>query len=382
MMLRFGFKIADWVEYHANWSQLETLVFRGWRIERALNKPLTDELLVAICKRLPSLKRLAFSSLEDEEMSDITLQHIKEQVPSLQCLRLEGLSNIMNQGLHDFVRDNSTLTSLSLIDMPQLRIPTDELVEIIASLRNLQRFTLVSSAPFELAPIPPHLESLTEDAVASVEHQPVLQSATIEYIYWHITPARPANDWLRHAILNGNLPKLSRIQVPKDEHCLLQAICNNVVVSGIQSRLGETLRRIGRETTVVDRALERLSECTATQTHDTASNTTTTITKTSINLETLSLHPLQTSFILRDKDLEWMKAGNALPVPTDHDYSETGFTEEEFEIERRGIEDQTAVMPPTKLTKCDGWRKDKKTMAHTERILDLWEGDCSLLDLF
>ena len=196
----------DFLDYHADWSYMQTLVFYC-----NPGGTLDSQLFTDIFNSLPSLKNLHVSSFPSSSFSDQTLLTL----PPLQSLRLDNLPGITSRGLSHYasLRSSTTLESLSLISLPLLSLPV--LARLFSHLTSLTTFTLSQSAsPYGI----------------DVFLFPYLASRSLQTLHWELTTphSNAATSILAKSIQHAGFPSLQRIRAPVDPDGSLQNLCRPV----------------------------------------------------------------------------------------------------------------------------------------------------------
>ncbi|MCJ1473835.1 hypothetical protein MMC13_002487 [Lambiella insularis] len=197
---------ASFIQSHDSWSSLTTLFLHS-----QTNAVLEHDIFISIFERLPSLLHLAISSFDVDDFNDDTLQYL----PPLQSLRLESLPGITSTGLSGFASSPSALSlrSLSLIS---LSLSSLQLIsKLLANLTSLTRFTLSQEPSPTLPP------------GSFMVFQPLLASATLNYLHWDIRSplASTATDHLASSIRAHGFPALRTLRAPTDPYGTLQVLC-------------------------------------------------------------------------------------------------------------------------------------------------------------
>ncbi|OJK02892.1 hypothetical protein ASPACDRAFT_50360 [Aspergillus aculeatus ATCC 16872] len=221
-------QMFEFLDYHAQWTSLETLMLYGLDEKNSLE----PSIFLRMCSELPSLRNLCISNFDADAFNDSTLQCL----PPLESLRLENLPGVTDTGLCQYASqpESSSLESLALIEQN-----IDSLLVIskmLASLSQLKRFTFVQSNK---------CPTLNTDGIV---FQPLLASSSLEYLHWDVSgpdsgaalgrldyvpfikPPRHTdspNSHLAQSILASGFPRLEALRAPSDIEPpgVLQAVC-------------------------------------------------------------------------------------------------------------------------------------------------------------
>ena len=188
---------------HDMWTRLETLF-----IHSQSTGVLDHEVFIGAFTRLPSLKNLSVSNFDVDDFYDATLQAL----PALECLRLQDLPGLTDRGILEFSSSRAarSLRCLALINLEIMGLAV--FAKLFASLRDLRRFTLVQ-------------ESSPELPIGGIVFQPIIASASLEYLHWDILIPGTANENLASSIRAEGFPRLRVLRAPSDHHGLLQDVC-------------------------------------------------------------------------------------------------------------------------------------------------------------
>jgi len=202
---RDGFA-ETFIQYHSNWSSLETLVLHGNG-----SSGLNFRAFVAAFRNMRALKHLALSNFESEEFNDRTLMG----VPAVQSLRLENLSGLTDKGLSRFADSVAvrTLRSFAAIDLEIRSIQV--LRALFKNMSSVRKFSLVQDASPELPP-------------GALKSAPIFASKTLEFLHWDILIPGRANQDMASSIASGGFPSLQTIRAPSDHDGFLQDQCRQI----------------------------------------------------------------------------------------------------------------------------------------------------------
>ncbi|RDL42182.1 RNI-like protein [Venustampulla echinocandica] len=193
----------DFLTFHYNWSNLQTLVMHC-SPDGTMNSPLFTD----IFDSLPSLENLHISSFPAYSFDDTTLLSL----PSLNCLRLENLPGITDHGLSNFASFARTkrLKSLALISLSLVSLPV--LARLFSHLQYLTNFTLSQTS--------------SPSGVEIFLH-PYLASSTLEHMHWEFMNREDdkATEILSKSISCNGFPSLKSIRAPTDFEGSLQKLC-------------------------------------------------------------------------------------------------------------------------------------------------------------
>ncbi|RDW94367.1 hypothetical protein BP5796_00130 [Coleophoma crateriformis] len=197
---------VEFLDYHSNWDNLQTLFLHcnpGGTLDSAL--------LMDIFASLPSLQHLNVSSFPAPAFTDDTLLSL----PPLKSLRLDSVPGISASGLSTYASlpTSNTLASLSLISIPVLSLPA--LARLFSRLASLTAFT-ISQGP---APSLPMGEEIFM--------HPYLASSTLQSLHWETTSplSEQATDILSKSIQFNGFPSLKMLRTPADYTGSFQALC-------------------------------------------------------------------------------------------------------------------------------------------------------------
>ncbi|KAI5788360.1 hypothetical protein EDC01DRAFT_617299 [Geopyxis carbonaria] len=196
------------IRLHQSWQSLDTLVLHGGG--SGGGGGISSLAISDLLPRLPALRSLMVSRLQDYEFDDNALAALPR---GLTQLRLEELPGTTERGLLEYLARPGpavTLTTLCLVDLELLLLST--ISTIFTTLTKLKRFTLLQTA----APQP------------SQHHVPqkhLLASKSLEYLHWDPLVPGPATLALSLAIHRQCFPALRSVRAPSDHHGLLQAVC-------------------------------------------------------------------------------------------------------------------------------------------------------------
>ncbi|KAK2789773.1 hypothetical protein FQN52_005899 [Onygenales sp. PD_12] len=221
-------QVYQFLNYHASWSHLETLMLHSLNS----NGVLEHGVFLRMFNLLPSLRHLSISDFNSEDFTDRTLLFL----PPLISLRLENLPGLTENGLARYTSrpEARSLKSLTLIEqnISSLLI----ISKIFASLRQLERFSIVQTKT---------VPRLTDGGMV---FQPLLASSALRHLHWDVACSDPngglsesasfpsrsslskyntANSHLAQSILNSGFPCLESLRAPLDIDPLgaLQAVC-------------------------------------------------------------------------------------------------------------------------------------------------------------
>lgn len=193
------------LDYHKNWTKLETLVVKENSVV------LSQGSMYSILRQLPALQHLALVGLSSLSFHDGTLQALS----GLRSLRLEALEGLTDLGLEQVLpKTAGTLRSLVLIDLDVKSLRT--VSNILSNFSKLKRFTFAQDTPPGLP--------LGGDMVLAVD-RPLLQSPSLTYIHWELLIPGSANHALSKSIQAHGFPALTTIKVPSDTDGTFQSIC-------------------------------------------------------------------------------------------------------------------------------------------------------------
>lgn len=224
------YQTFQFLHYHSDWSELETLML----LSAGGRGILEHNVFVDTINLLPSLKHLAISSFDADDFTDHTLLAL----PDLVSLRLENLPGITDTGLSRWVSTPAAQNIESLFLIHQNLTSLLAISKLFASLPSLLRFTLIQS---QVAPsLPPEL----------LIFQPLLASPSLRLLHWDIAshtsppaqtrsfdfPPPPTsfaasqqtpNTHLALSIRHSGFPSLLSLRAPSDldPTGALQAVC-------------------------------------------------------------------------------------------------------------------------------------------------------------
>ncbi|CAG8955403.1 hypothetical protein HYFRA_00010267 [Hymenoscyphus fraxineus] len=196
----------EFLNFHSNWSNLQTLVMHC-NPDGMLSSPLFTD----VFKSLPSLENLHISSFPASDFNDETLQ----KLPALKSLRLENLPGVTDEGISNFSSHARTekLRSLSLISLSIDSLPV--LARIFSHIRNLTHFTI---------------SQVTCPSPVDIFLYPYLASPTVEYMHWEFTSPLEdrVTEILSKSISHCGFPSLRTIRAPTDFEGHLQKLCRPI----------------------------------------------------------------------------------------------------------------------------------------------------------
>ena len=221
----------EFLNYHVAWANLERLMLHSLNMSGVLEYGI----FLRLFNRLPSLRHLCVSSFHKESFTDRTLLFL----PPLESLRLENLQGVTDTGLAQYTsrREAQQLKSLTLVEQSIQSLLV--ISKILASLRVLERFSIVQTSACPTLP--------TEGMV----FQPLLASPSLKYLHWDVASSDPANSLSRfdsapfikplkqsdspnshlaQSILHSGFPCLVFLRAPSDidPPGVLQAVCRPV----------------------------------------------------------------------------------------------------------------------------------------------------------
>ncbi|KAJ5908988.1 hypothetical protein N7495_001670 [Penicillium taxi] len=223
-------QMYEFLNYHVEWSNLETLMLYSLNGNGALE----PSLFLRMFDLLPSLKNLCISSFNEDAFADSTLLCL----PPLESLRLENLPGVSDTGLMQYAArpDSRSLKSLVLVEQNIESILV--VSKILSSLRQLERLKFVQAGKCPVMP--------SEDMV----FQPILASSSLKYLHWDVACPDPTaltqldlhpfqqppkqtnspNSHLAQSILSAGFPKLETLRAPNDVEPpgALQAVCKPI----------------------------------------------------------------------------------------------------------------------------------------------------------
>lgn len=228
-------QVMQFLSYHHNWSELETLVLHSHESKGTLD----DRTFSRIFDFLPSLRHLSVSYFDSYDFSDDTLAFLPG---TLESLRLDSMLGITGPGLIRYCSREDTSTNLkTLVLVEQNIVSLLVLSRIFSILKVLKSFAISQSQvslflPEDEDPIP----------------QPILKSSTLTRLHWDVcSPNGPAfmnhnltpknaipsidninkstspNGLLAQSILHAGFSSLEILRAPRDIDPLgaLQSIC-------------------------------------------------------------------------------------------------------------------------------------------------------------
>ncbi|PWY76286.1 hypothetical protein BO70DRAFT_398155 [Aspergillus heteromorphus CBS 117.55] len=221
-------QMFEFLNYHASWTNLETLMLCGVNENNALE----PSIFLRMINLLPSLRNLCISNFDADAFADSALLCL----PPLESLRLENLPGVTDTGLcHYTTRSESrSLKSLALIEQNLESLST--ISKVLASLNQLERFQFVQSS---------RCPTLNAEEMV---FQPLFASSSLKYLHWDVTgpdsgaalsrldyvpfmkPPRHTespNSHLAQSILSIGFPRLEALRAPSDIEPpgVLQAVC-------------------------------------------------------------------------------------------------------------------------------------------------------------
>lgn len=161
----------EFLDYHVQWSNLETLMLYGLNGNGALE----PSLFLRMFHLLPSLKNLCISSFNEDAFADSTLLCL----PALESLRLESLPGVTEGGLTQYTSRPESLSLKSFVLVEQNIESLLVISKILSSLRQLERFKFVQTAK---CPVMPN---------EGMVFQPILASSTLKYLHWDVACPDP-----------------------------------------------------------------------------------------------------------------------------------------------------------------------------------------------
>lgn len=224
-------QVFEFLNYHLSWSNLETLMLHSL----SMNAVMQHGIFLRMFNLLPSLRHLCVSSFNAEAFTDRTLLFL----PPLESLRLENLRGVTDRGLAQYASraEANSLKSLALVEQNIESLLV--ISKILASLPNLERFTISQASTCPTLP--------SEDMV----FQPLLASSSLKYLHWDVASPDPAdalnkldsapfikppkhtntpNSHLAQSILCSGFPRLEALRAPSDINPpgVLQAVCQPI----------------------------------------------------------------------------------------------------------------------------------------------------------
>ncbi|KAJ5215114.1 hypothetical protein N7468_010793 [Penicillium chermesinum] len=225
-------QMFEFLDYHASWSNLETLMLYGL----SGNGALEPSIFLRIFDVLPALQNLCISSFNEDAFADSTLLCL----PPLKSLRLENLSGVSETGLIQYTSrpESQSLRSFTLVEQHITSLLV--ISKVLSSLRQLERFKFIQAGVCATMP--------ENDIV----FQPILASSSLQYLHWDVAcpdpgtaltqldslpfqhcpkPSTTSNFHLAQSILAGGFPKLATLRAPNDVEPpgALQAVCQPIV---------------------------------------------------------------------------------------------------------------------------------------------------------
>ncbi|ODH31981.1 hypothetical protein ACO22_03408 [Paracoccidioides brasiliensis] len=221
-------QVFQFLNHHTTWSHLETLLLHSLNSSGILE----HGVFLRMFNFLPSLRHLIITGFHANDFTDRTLLFL----PPLVSLRLENLPGLTENGLAHYTRrpEARTLESLTLIEqnISSLLI----ISQILASLRKLERFSIVQTKT---------VPTLPDDGVV---FQPLLASPALKYLHWDVacpdlnislsdfhsfppvsslSKFNTANSHLAQSILSSGFPNLESLRAPFDVDPLgaIQSVC-------------------------------------------------------------------------------------------------------------------------------------------------------------
>ncbi|EAW23154.1 uncharacterized protein NFIA_018550 [Aspergillus fischeri NRRL 181] len=224
-------QMFEFLDYHASWSNLETLMLYALNGKSALE----PSIFLRMFHLLPSLRHLCISSFDADAFADSALLCL----PPLESLRLESLPGITDTGLSQYTSrpESGSLKSLALIELNIQSLLV--ISKILASLRNLERFKIVQTN---------HCPTLNADGIV---FQPLFASSSLKHLHWDVACPNPntaltrldcapfakppkhvdtPNSHLAQSILCSGFPRLETLRAPSDIEPpgILQAVCQPI----------------------------------------------------------------------------------------------------------------------------------------------------------
>ena len=223
----------EFVQYHHNWSKLETLML----CSPASLGVIEHDLFLSMFRSLPALRHLCVSSFDADDFNNDTLIAL----PKLRTLRLEECSGITDAGLTKWAASPATIMmeNLSLIHQNVVSLIT--IAKIFAGLIRLRRFSILQTDASPDVPL--------DMAIL----QPLLASETLQFMHWDIgednsscrSPTEYENVDLKElkskkglhpniqlalSIAHRGFPALTHLRAPRDLSSpgVLQSVCRPV----------------------------------------------------------------------------------------------------------------------------------------------------------
>ncbi|KAJ5625587.1 hypothetical protein N7510_001896 [Penicillium lagena] len=224
-------QMFEFLDYHASWSNLETLALYSLNESNALE----PSIFLRMFDLLPSLRNLCVSSFDEEAFGDSTLLCL----PPLESLRLENLPGVTDAGLSQYTSrpESRSLKSFVLVEsnIQSLLVVS----KILSSLRQLERLKIVQTGHCPIMP--------SEGMI----FQPIFASSSLKYLHWDVACPDPhtaltqletlpfqkpikhsdtPNSHLAQSILSGGFPQLETLRAPSDVEPpgMLQAVCRPI----------------------------------------------------------------------------------------------------------------------------------------------------------
>ncbi|PLB36575.1 uncharacterized protein BDW47DRAFT_108457 [Aspergillus candidus] len=224
-------QMFEFLDYHASWTNLETLMLYALNEKSALE----PSLFLRMFNLLPSLRNLCISNFNDDAFGDSALLCL----PPLESLRLESLPGVTDTGLTQYTSrpESGSLKSFTLIeqDIDSLLV----ISKILSSLRHLERFKFVQTN---------RCPTLSVDGIV---FQPILASSSLKYLHWDVACPNPGtaltkfdsapfakppkhvdtpNSHLAQSILSAGFPNLEALRAPSDIEPpgVLQNVCRPI----------------------------------------------------------------------------------------------------------------------------------------------------------
>ncbi|KKK17509.1 hypothetical protein ARAM_002531 [Aspergillus rambellii] len=224
-------QMFEFLNYHASWTNLETLMLHG------LNGTSTLEpsVFLRMLDLLPSLRNLCISNFDADAFADSALLCL----PPLESLRLENLPGLTDTGLSQYTSRPESLALKSLVLIEPNIGSLLVISKILASLQWLERFKIVQTNKCPL---------LNTDGII---FQPLLASSSLKYLHWDVASPNPStalsridfapfvkppshsetpNSHLAQSILAGGFPRLDALRAPSDIEPpgVLQGVCQPI----------------------------------------------------------------------------------------------------------------------------------------------------------
>ncbi|KAJ5084441.1 hypothetical protein NUU61_009020 [Penicillium alfredii] len=224
-------QMFEFLNYHASWSNLETLMLYDLNDQGALE----PSIFLRMLDLLPSLRNLCISSFKEDAVADNTLLCL----PSLESLRLENLPGVTDTGLTQYTSRPESRSLKSLVLVEQNVESLLAISKILASLTQLERFKIVQ---------PEKCPTLPNEGMI---FQPILASSSLKYLHWDVAcpdsgtaltqldslpfqksskPSDAPNYHLAQSILSAGFPRLGTLRAPSDVEPpgALQAVCRPI----------------------------------------------------------------------------------------------------------------------------------------------------------